>query len=35
MVAMVMTAAKEYAPSIIYIDEVEKVWAAKKKKKKG
>jgi IQ and AAA domain-containing protein len=35
MVAMVMTAAKEYAPSLIYIDEAEKIWAAKKKKKKG
>ena len=33
MVAMVMTAAKEYAPSIIYIDECEKVWPGKKKKK--
>ena len=35
MVAMVMTAAKEYAPSLIYIDECEKIWPAKKKKKKG
>ena len=35
MVAMVMMAAKEYAPSVIYIDEAEKVWPAKKKKKKG
>ena len=35
MVAMVMSAAKEYAPSLIYIDECEKVWPAKKKKKKG
>jgi len=35
MVAMVMVAAKEYAPSLIYIDEVDKVWPAKKKKKKG
>ena len=35
MVAMVMTAAKEYAPSLIYIDECEKIWAAKRKKKKG
>ena len=34
MIAMVMIAAKEYAPSIIYIDEVEKVWPAKRKKKK-
>ena len=35
MIAMVMIAAKEYAPSLIYIDECEKVWPAKKKKKKG
>merc|ERR1711990_539735 len=36
MVASVMVAAKEYQPSIIYIDECEKVWPAKKKgKKKG
>jgi len=35
MIAMVMSAAKEYGPSIIYIDEAEKVWPAKKKKKKG
>ena len=31
---MVMTAAKEYAPSIIYIDECEKVWPGKAKKGK-
>ena len=35
MIAMVLTAAKEYSPAIIYIDECEKVWPAKKKKKKG
>lgn len=35
MVAMVMRAAKEYQPSVIYIDEIEKVFPAKKKKKKG
>lgn len=35
MVGMVMLCAKEYQPSIIYIDEIEKVWPAKKKKKKG
>lgn len=35
MVAMVMVAAKEYAPALIYIDECEKLWPAKKKKKKG
>jgi len=36
MVAMVMKAAKGYQPSIIYIDECERVWPAKKKgKKKG
>jgi len=37
MVASVMVTAKEYQPSIIYIDEVEKVFPAKKKggKKKG
>jgi SpoVK/Ycf46/Vps4 family AAA+-type ATPase len=35
MVASVMVAAKEYQPSIIYIDECEKVWPAKKKGKKG
>lgn len=33
MVAMVMKAAKAYHPSIIYIDECEKIWPAKKKKK--
>ena len=31
---MVMTAAKEYAPSVIYIDECEKVFQGKKKKGK-
>ena len=36
LVAMVMIAAKEFQPSIIYIDECEKVFpAAKKKGKKG
>ena len=35
MIALVMCAAKEYAPSLIYIDECDKVWPAKKKKKKG
>lgn len=30
-----MVTAKEYQPSIIYIDECEKVWPAKKKGKKG
>ena len=35
LVASVMVAAKEYQPSIIYIDEVEKVVPAKKKGKKG
>jgi len=30
-----MKAAKAYQPSIIYIDEAEKVWPAKKKKKGG
>ena len=36
MVAMVMIAAKEFQPSLIYIDEAEKVFpAAKKKGKKG
>jgi len=34
MIAMVMFAAKEYQPSLIYIDEAEKVWPAKKKKGK-
>lgn len=34
MVAMVMRAAKEYQPSLIYIDECEKVWPAKRKGKK-
>ena len=33
LVASVMIVAKEYQPSIIYIDEAEKVWPAKKKKK--
>jgi hypothetical protein len=32
---MVMVVAKEYQPSLIYVDECEKVWPAKKKKKKG
>lgn len=37
LVAAVMLTAKEYQPSIIYVDEAERVWAAKKKgkKKKG
>lgn len=35
LVASVMVAAKEYQPSIVYIDECEKVWPAKKKGKKG
>jgi SpoVK/Ycf46/Vps4 family AAA+-type ATPase len=35
MIAMVFTVAKEYQPSLIYIDEAEKIWPAKKKKKKG
>lgn len=35
LVAMVFKAAKAYQPSVIYIDEVEKIWPAKKKKKKG
>lgn len=34
LVASVMVVAKEYQPSIIYIDECEKVWPAKKKGKK-
>ena len=34
LVASVMVVAKEYQPSIIYIDEAEKVWPAKKKAKK-
>ena len=33
MIASVMLVAKEYQPSLIYIDEVEKVYPAKKKKK--
>lgn len=32
---MVMVVAKEFEPSVIYIDECEKIWPAKKKKKKG
>jgi len=35
MIAMVMVTAKKYAPSLIYIDECEKVFPGKKKKKKG
>lgn len=37
MVASVMVVAKQYQPSIVYIDECEKVFPAKKKgkKKKG
>ena len=34
LVATVMVAAKDYQPSIIYIDECEKIWPAKKKGKK-
>lgn len=34
LVASVMVVAKEYQPSLIYIDEAEKVWPAKKKGKK-
>lgn len=33
--AMVMVTAKKFAPALIYIDECEKVFAGKKKKKKG
>lgn len=32
---MTFVVAKEFEPAIVYIDEVEKVWPAKKKKKKG
>ena len=35
LVAMVFMVAKEYQPAVIYIDEAERMWAAKKKKKKG
>ena len=35
MIAMIMVVAKEYMPSVIYFDEPEKIWPAKKKKKKG
>lgn len=35
MIAMVFVVAKEFMPSVVYIDEAEKVWPAKKKKKKG
>ena len=35
MVAMVFVVAKEYQPGLIYIDEAEKIWPDKKKKKKG
>merc|ERR1712072_1341959 len=37
LIASVMVTAKEYQPSVIYIDECERVWPAKKKggKKKG
>lgn len=35
MIASVMIVANFYQPSVIYIDEAEKVWAAKKKGKKG
>lgn len=34
MVAMVMKCAKGYQPAVIYIDECEKIWPAKKKKGK-
>lgn len=35
LIALVMCTAKEYQPSIIYIDEIDKVYPGKKKKKKG
>jgi SpoVK/Ycf46/Vps4 family AAA+-type ATPase len=35
LVASVMWVAKEYQPSIIYVDECEKVWPGKAKKGKG
>lgn len=35
MIAMVMMSAKKYQPAVIYIDECEKIFAGKKKKKKG
>ena len=35
MIAMVFIVAKEFEPSVVYIDEADKVWPAKKKKKKG
>ena len=35
MIAMVFVVAKEYQPAIVYIDEAEKIWPSKKKKKKG
>lgn len=34
MIAMVFVVAKEYMPSLIYIDEAEKIWSGKKKGKK-
>ena len=30
-----MVAAREYQPSIIYLDDVERIWPAKKKGKRG
>jgi IQ and AAA domain-containing protein len=35
LIASVFMTAKKYQPSVIYIDECEKVWPAKKKKGKG
>jgi len=35
LIAMVFIVAKAFEPSVIYVDEAEKVWPAKKKKKKG
>lgn len=35
MVALTMISAKKFGPSIIYIDECEKFFPGKKKKKKG
>ena len=35
LIASVFIVAKEYQPSIIYIDECHKIWPAKKKGKKG
>ncbi len=35
MIAMTFNVAKTFSPAIIYMDEIEQIFKAKKKKKKG